>query len=67
MVDCDTGREQYDLKLTNMEVRLMFERMIEGWFKNYVTDYSDFIKALLEGDTEAMNYAGAHSRIRFCI
>ncbi len=55
-IDGDTGREEYDLKLTNKEVRLMFRNMIEGWFKNYVPAYNDFIKALLEGDTEAMNY-----------
>lgn len=52
----DTGKEEYDLRLTNKEVRLMFENMIEGWFKTCVPAYSDFIKALLEGDTEAMNY-----------
>ena len=55
-IDGDTGREEYDLKLTNKEVRLMFENMIEGWFKHYEPAYNDFIKALLEGDTEAMNY-----------
>ncbi len=27
------GRWEYGLKLTNMEVRLMFERMIEVWFR----------------------------------
>ena len=31
--DPDTGREEYALKLTNKEVRLMFQNMIEGWFK----------------------------------
>lgn len=55
-MDPDTGKEEYDLKLTNKEVRLMFQNMIEGWFKTYVPAYNDFIKALLEGDVEAMNY-----------
>ncbi len=55
-MDPDTGKEEYDLKLTNKEVRLMFQNMIEGWFKTYVPSYNDFIKALLEGDVEAMNY-----------
>lgn len=55
-MDPDTGKEEYDLKLTNKEVRLMFRNMIEGWFKTYVPAYNDFIKALLEGDVEAMNY-----------
>ena len=33
----------------------MFENMIEGWFKQYSPAYNDFIKALLEGDIDAMN------------
>ena len=53
--DADTGKEEYVLKLTNKEVRLMFQNMIEGWFKNYSPEYNDFIKALLEGDIDAMN------------
>ncbi|RKI52725.1 hypothetical protein D7V86_25730, partial [bacterium D16-51] len=51
----EEGIEEYDLKLTNKEVRLMFQGMIEGWFKNYSPEYNDFIKALLEGDVDAMN------------
>ena len=31
----DDGIEEYDLKLTNKEVRLVFQGMIEGWFKQY--------------------------------
>ena len=34
----------------------MFQNMIEGWFKNYVPAYNDFIKALLLNDIKAMNY-----------
>lgn len=52
----DGGRWEYGLKLTNMEVRLMFERMIEGWFSDYTPHYNDFIKALLLGDVDAMNF-----------
>lgn len=33
----------------------MFQGMIEGWFKQYSPAYNDFIKALLEGDIDAMN------------
>ena len=33
----------------------MFQGMIEGWFKQYSLAYNDFIKALLEGDIDAMN------------
>ena len=54
-MDAETGREEYALKLTNKEVKLMFENMIEDWFKNYTPEYNDFIKALLAGDVEAMN------------
>lgn len=49
------GRWQYGLKLTNREVRLMFERMIDGWFRDYTPHYNTFIKALLLGDLDAMN------------
>ena len=33
----------------------MFERMIEGWFRDYTPHYNTFIKALLLGDLDAMN------------
>ena len=46
---------KYELALTNHEVRLMFKNMIRGWFARSASDYSDFIKALLLGDLEAMN------------
>lgn len=49
------GRIEYDLKLTNKEVRVMFEQMIEDWFKEYTPAYNMFIKALLLGDLDAMN------------
>ena len=52
----EEGIEEYDLKLTNKEVRLMFQNMIEGWFKQYSPAYNDFIKAFLEDDLDAMNY-----------
>ncbi len=55
-MDADTGEEKYELKLTNKEVRIMFRNMIREWFKRCGSAYNDFIKALLEGDTEAMNY-----------
>lgn len=45
----------YELELTNYEVRIMFREMIHGWFRASASDYNDFIKALLENDTEAMN------------
>lgn len=54
-IDGETGLEEYDLKLTNKEVKLMFRNMIEGWFKNYSPAYNDFVKALLKDDLDAMN------------
>lgn len=54
--DLNTGKEEYSLKLTNKEVRLMFQNMIEDWFKNYTPAYNDFIKALLQDDAKAMNH-----------
>ncbi len=54
--DLNTGKEEYSLKLTNKEVRLMFQNMIEGWFKNYTPAYNDFIKALLQDNAKAMNH-----------
>ena len=49
------GNLEYELRLTNREVWLTFERMIEGWFKLSASSYNAFIKALLLGDTDAMN------------
>ena len=48
-------RPQYELALTNLEVRLMFQNMISSWFSEVQTDYNDFVKALLLGDKKAMN------------
>ena len=45
----------YELTLTNYEVKKMFERMVDGWFKKDVSSYNDFIKAFLLGDIKAMN------------
>ena len=54
--EADTGRGDYVLSLTNMEVRFMFEQMIEDWFAEYDEPaYNNFIKALLMGDVKAMN------------
>ena len=54
--ELEYGVEQmYELTLTNHEVRLMFEGMVRGWFKNVKGDYNDFVQALLTGDIKAMN------------
>ncbi|MCM1541425.1 MAG: ATP-binding protein [Blautia sp.] len=48
-------REDYELELTNFEVRVMFRAMVRGWFDNPSAGYDDFIRALLLGDELAMN------------
>ena len=53
--DPETGRAEYELALTNKEVRFMFEYMIEGWFSDFSPAYNDFIQALLQDDLDAMN------------
>ena len=45
----------YDLALTNREVKLMFYRMVQRWFGEVSGEYSDFVKALLMNDIDAMN------------
>ncbi len=46
-------RPLYTLRLTNLEVRLMFEQMVQGWFAQ-TGGLSRFIRAMLEGDVESM-------------
>jgi len=41
--------------LTNCEVHLMFEVMIEGWLSDSTPAYNDFVKALLMDDVDYMN------------
>lgn len=45
----------YELTLTNKEVSLMFEKMVDEWFKEFTSAYNTFIKALMLGDKKAMN------------
>ena len=49
-----TGRVQYELTLTNREVHIMFENVVQDWFSGN-EDYNDFIRALLLDDVKAMN------------
>lgn len=46
----------YELVLTNREVSLMFEQMVEDWFSDFTPAYNQFIKALLLDDKKAMNH-----------
>ncbi len=53
--DAERGRPEYDLALTNREVRSMFEGMVDEWFKEYTPAYNGFVKALLKGNLREMN------------
>ncbi len=54
-LDETSGKQEYSLALTNKEVFLMFEKMIQDWFAQSTPSYNQFIKALLAGDVKAMN------------
>ena len=54
--DATEEDQSYHLALTNREVCVMFQRMIEGWFKNHTPSYNTFIKAFLASDLKAMNH-----------
>ncbi|MBO5292472.1 MAG: AAA family ATPase [Lachnospiraceae bacterium] len=55
-LDISEGTQpKYELALTNLEVKLMFQNMIHDWFTEAEADYNDFIQALLLGDKKAMN------------
>ncbi|MDE7211137.1 MAG: ATP-binding protein [Lachnospiraceae bacterium] len=57
LFNMETGEKEYDLKLTNHEVKIMFRKMINGWFQNNANaPYNDFIKALLSGNLFDMNH-----------
>lgn len=48
-------KEDYELELTNFEVKSMFRSMVRKWFNSARTDYNDFIKALMTDNIKAMN------------
>ena len=45
----------YELAITNKEVRIMFDSMISGWFGGQRGNYNSFITAMLIGDVDEMN------------
>lgn len=55
LTDFGDWRQEYELELTNFEVKLMFRNMVRKWFSRAASVYNDFIKALLIGDLKAMN------------
>ena len=46
----------YHISITNLETISMFANMFAGWFENPDARYSDFVKALLNGNIKEMNY-----------
>ncbi len=46
---------EYELALTNLEVRYMFDNMVRQWFAAVKSSYNTFVKALLSDNTKAMN------------
>ncbi len=55
MTEFGEWREEYELELTNFEVKTMFRGMIRRWFGSVSSAYNDFIRALLLNDVKAMN------------
>lgn len=54
--DIPEGAEpKYELALTNLEVKMMFQNMVRDWFSPAAEDYNDFVKAMLVDDVDAMN------------
>lgn len=49
------SQPQYELAITNLEVKLMFQNMVRDWFSDAESDYNDFVRALLTNDVDAMN------------
>lgn len=50
----DIKKLEYNLHITNLETTIMFQNMIDGWFKNETQHYNDFIKAMLMDDVDYM-------------
>lgn len=48
-------KAEYTLTLTNLEVQVMFEQLIEGWFGGCRRVNNAFLQALLAHDVKAMN------------
>ena len=45
----------YEVRLTNYEIKRMFYRMVQSWFKKTKKCYNNFVSAMLRGDLEEMN------------
>jgi hypothetical protein len=49
------GYTNCDLRLTNLEVKIMFQNMVKGWIDRDKNNYNGFIQALLTDDVKRMN------------
>ena len=45
----------YHLRITNLETYSMFSNMFKGWFDDSMSNYNEFIEALLKGNLKEMN------------
>lgn len=45
----------YHLRITNLETYSMFSNMFKGWFEDSMSNYNEFIEALLKGSLKEMN------------
>ena len=54
-IEDDFEEANYELALSNLEVKRMFGGLIKGWFSESRADYNGFIRALLLNDVRAMN------------
>lgn len=45
----------YHVSITNVETKSMFYNMFRGWFKESSANYSQFVKAILNGSVKEMN------------
>ena len=53
----DRGKKpNYELAITNGEVRYMFEEMVSGWFTPAKPSYNGLLKSMLSNDLKAMNH-----------
>ena len=50
-----TREPWYTLSITNLETISMFTNMFKGWFGRSLSNYNAFVKALIQGDVDAMN------------
>ena len=47
--------EDNEVAITNLEVKIMFEKMVKNWFAKEKVNYNEFINAMFAGDLDAMN------------